>query len=130
MTRKLIWLGVLVSVLALMGGAGLGSWLETRSAGPAEFIQQAAPAEASPIKVSYSGTGTFRVPDQFPPGTYMVTAGAGDFGCYFERLRRLDNREASVISHGQANRGGYGRLIVTAKDAGVRMIGDCVWIQI
>ena len=119
----------LAGVIATLGGAYAGYRTQGRGT-PAEFVQAAEPSAASPIHVSYSGTGAFRVPGQFAPGTYMVTAGAGDFGCYWERLKAFDGRDSSVLSHGNTNRGGYGRLVVTAKDRGVRMVGDCVWVQI
>ena len=122
-------LSVTAVALCCLAGAGAGYWAQSRDT-PAAFIPAAEPSSASPVRVTYSGAGVYRVPDQFAAGTYMVTAGAGDFGCYWERLRSFDGRKASVLSSGDASRGGYGRLVVTPKDAAVRMVGDCVWVRL
>lgn len=122
-------LSITAVALCCLAGAGAGYWAQSRDV-RTEFVPAATPASAAPIRVTYSGAGVFRVPSEFAPGTYMVTAGAGDFGCYWERLRSLDNRKASVLSSGDASRGGYGRLVVTGKDLGVRMSGDCVWVRL
>lgn len=115
--------------LAMIIGALLPE-LIGRNATRTEFVPAAPTGSISPIKTTYSGTGTFRVPGQFAAGIYIVTAGAGDFGCYWERLKALDGQDASVLSHGDASRGAYGRLVVTAKDRAVRMVGDCVWVKL
>lgn len=122
-------LSITAVALSCLAGAGAAHWAESRDV-RTEFVPAATPPGAAPIHLTYSGAGVFRVPAEFPPGTYMVTAGAGDFGCYWERLRSFDNRKASVLSSGDASRGGYGRLVVTGKDLGVRMVGDCVWVRL
>jgi hypothetical protein len=120
---------VVAVVACCLAGAYGGYWAQSRDV-RTEFVPAATPASAAPVRITYSGAGVYRVPDPFAAGTYMVTAGAGDFGCYWERLRALDGRKASVLSSGDASRGGYGRLVVTAKDVAVRMVGDCVWVKL
>ncbi len=126
---KKLTLAVIAVAICSLAGAYAGYWAQSRDT-PAQFVPAATPASVAPVRITYSGAGLYRVPAQFAPGTYMVTAGAGDFGCYWERLRAFDGREASVLSHGDASRGGYGRLVVTPKDLGVRMVGDCVWVRL
>jgi hypothetical protein len=129
MSRKKVLSVVAVAVCSLAGAYG-GYWAQNHGGGGAQFVSVASPASTSPVRITYSGAGLYLVPSQFAAGTYMVTAGAGDFGCYWERLRAFDGRDASVLSHGDASRGGYGRLVVTPKDLGVRMVGDCVWVRL
>lgn len=129
MSRKKV-LSVIAVAACCLAGAGGGYWAQSHGGGGAQFIPVAAPSSTSPVRVTYSGAGLYQVPSQFAAGTYMVTAGAGDFGCYWERLKALDGRKASVLSSGDASRGGYGRLVVTAKDLAVRMVGDCVWVRL
>lgn len=120
-----VWTVIALTV-GLLGGALAGYFLSVPEP-TAGKVPDAVIVSAAPISVSYSGTGAFRVPGQLAPGTYLVTAGSGDFGCYWERVKSWDNRPQSVLSSGDAQRGGYGRLVVTAKDVGVRMVGDCTW---
>ena len=122
-------LAVVAVVACSVAGAYGGYWAQSRDT-RTEFVPAAVPASTSAVRVTYSGAGLYRVPDPFAAGTYMVTAGVGDFGCYWERLRALDGRKASVLSSGDASRGGYGRLVVTATDRAVRMVGDCVWVRL
>lgn len=118
---------IAVGLGALLLGAGLSEVLpKTKQAEAVSFV----PGATGPIRETYGGSGTFRVPEQVAPGTYMVTAGAGDFGCHWERLKAYDGKEASILSTGNASRGAYGRLVVNPKDKGVRMVGDCVWVRL
>lgn len=129
MSRRAAWLIGAAVVVGVLGGAFSGYVAQRHDPGPAVFAEPATVA-AQPIRVTYGGNGTFLVPSQVAPGTYMVTAGAGDFGCYWERLKTLSTGSGSVLSHGDASRGAYGRLVVTKADAAVRMVGDCVWVKL
>jgi hypothetical protein len=130
MNRKTGGLTVAAVVTGILGGAYGGYLLERHDPGGSQFVSVAAPASTNPVRITYSGAGLYLVPSQFAAGTYMVTAGAGDFGCYWERLKALDGRKASILSSGDASRGGYGRLVVSATDRAVRMVGDCVWVKL
>lgn len=131
MSRRRWWgLGAGGFVVALLLGALTGYYAQNHEPSKPSFVSVGAPSAEAQIHETYSGTGTFRVPAQVPAGTYMVTAGAGDFGCYWERLRALDGRKASVLSTGNASRGAYGRLVVTQHDVAVLFAGDCVWVRI
>ena len=71
--------------------------------------------------------GMWLIGSQISPGRYRASTQSG---CYWERLKALDGRKASILSSGDASRGGYGRLVVTAKDVALRMVGDCVWVKL
>jgi len=129
MNRK-TGLAIAAVVVCSLAGAGGGYWAQNHGDGRSQFVSVAAPASTSPVRVTYSGAGLYLVPSQFAAGTYMVTAGAGDFGCYWERLKAFDGRKASILSSGDASRGGYGRLVVSGTDRAVRMVGDCVWVKL
>lgn len=110
---------------------GVGAWALKPTAASAQFEQPAAtaiPERAFPgARVSYGGSGLFRVPSQVPPGSYIVAAGSGTFGCSWQRLSSDDGKPKSEIDSGAINRGGFDRFTVAPSDRFLRLFGDCTW---
>lgn len=101
---------------------------------PAAQFEQPAPTaiaeRAFPgARLSWSGSGTFQVPNQAPPGSYIVAAGNGSFGCSWVRLRADDGKPKSEIDSGTVNRGGFDRFTIGSGDRLLKLLGDCTWAE-
>lgn len=59
-------------------------------------------------------------------GTYVITATAGGFGCYWETVRNFDGDFRSIISNGNVDPGATARVNVKSSYAGLRLQNDCV----
>lgn len=119
----------------LLPGAVAGYAAHEITAKPAAQFEPAAvavaPQKAFPgARISYSGSGTFQVPGQVAPGTYMVTASGLTFGCAWERLKSVDDKPKSVIDSGAVNRGTFGQFTVSPSDKLLRLSGDCTWARL
>lgn len=122
---------VLAALLFLPVGGIIGYALPHPTASGAQFEQPtpaAAPQTAFPgARINWVGSGTFRVPAQATPGTYIVTASGLTFGCSWIRLKADDDKPKSVIDSGTVNRGGFGQFTVAASDRVLKLLGDCTW---
>lgn len=118
---------------ALVGAVGGGAAGYALKPDSAEFVQaapDAVPEKAFPgVRTSYVGSGTFQVPAQVAPGTYIVTASGLTFGCSWIRLKIDDDKPKSVIASGTVNRGGFDHFTVGRSDRVLRLLGDCMWAQ-
>lgn len=123
--RWVYWLAAIV--WALVGG--LIGWAVKPAPAAATFEQPAPTAIAERafpgMRVSYVGSGTFKVPSQVAPGDYIVTASGLTFGCAWVRLKADDGKPKSVIDSGTVNRGGFDRFTVGSGDRVLKLIGDC-----
>jgi hypothetical protein len=93
---------------------------------PAAIAERAFPG----ARINYVGSGTFQVPAQATPGTYIVAAGSSTFGCAWERLKADDDKPKSVIDSGTVNRGGFDRFTVASGDRVLKLLGDCTWARL
>jgi len=132
MARLTYWAAAAVWVLVgAVPAAAAGYALKPDDS--AQFVQaapDAVPEQAFPgVRTSYVGSGTFKVPSQVAPGTYIVTASGLTFGCSWIRLKVDDDKPKSVISSGTVNRGGFDHFTVSRSDRVLRLLGDCMWAQ-
>jgi hypothetical protein len=79
--------------------------------------------KAKPKSVEVTA-GTWSVPGEVKPGTY-VTTGVGH--CYWARLKDFDGGFESIIANANLDDGERGRLTVKASDKGLELRGDCKW---
>lgn len=130
---KTYWAAAAVWVLpGLIAGGAAGYALKpSTDAGQFEQPSPAAIAErAFPgVRINWVGSGTFQVPAQATPGTYIVTASGLTFGCSWIRLKADDDRPRSVIGSGSVSRGGFDRFTVGGADRVLRLLGDCMWAK-
>lgn len=70
------------------------------------------------------GAGTWSVPGEVKPGTYVTTA---DGPCYWARLKDFDGELTSISANGNLTDGDRGRVSVKAGDKGLELSGNCVW---
>ena len=114
----------------LVGGLGGFAVGHNASSGSAQFEQPAPTAIAERAfpgtRINYVGSGTWTVPNQVPPGAYIVAAGNGAFGCSWLRLKTDDDKPKSVIDSGTVNRGGFDRFTVARTDEVLKLLGDCI----
>lgn len=90
----------------------------------------AVPEKAFPgVRINYAGSGTFKVPSQVTPGTYIVTTSGLTFGCSWVRLKADDDKPKSEIDSGTVNRGGFDRFTVGSGDRVLKLLGDCMWAR-
>lgn len=92
---------------------------------PAAIAERAFPG----VRVNWVGSGTFQVPAQATPGTYIVTASGLTFGCSWIRLKADDDKPKSEIDSGTVNRGGFDRFTVGSGDRLLKLLGDCMWAR-
>jgi hypothetical protein len=113
----------------VVGGAAGYALRPTTHAGQFEQPALAAvPEKAFPgVRINYAGSGTFRVPSQVTPGTYIVTTSGLTFGCSWVRLKADDDKPKSEIDSGTVNRGGFDRFTVGSSDRVLKLFGDCMW---
>lgn len=132
-TPPVYWLAAAVWVIVglLVGGAGV--WALKPTVAAASFEQPAldvVPQAAFPgARISYVGSGLFRVPSQVPPGAYIVAASGKTFGCSWVRLSADDGKPKSEIDSGVANPGGFDRFTVAGSDRFLQLVGDCTWAR-
>jgi len=115
----------------VIGGAAGYELKPTARAGQFEQPALAAvPEKAFPgVRINYAGSGTFKVPSQVTPGTYIVTTSGLTFGCSWVRLKADDDKPKSVIAEGNVNRGGFDRFTVGSGDRVLKLLGDCMWAR-
>ena len=132
---KAKWLYFGFSVFwAVIGGLlGYAIYYGTHPVPEPQFqdVQAAAPENPLPgVRISYVGSGIFKVPSEFSPGTYVVTASGTTFGCFWGRLKAPDNKTTSIIDGDAVNRGGIAQFTVEGKDKAVKLVGDCTWYKL
>lgn len=128
MSGKLPYLLAGIPWVVVGGVVGFAVHRTPSSAAQFEASPLAAPAVQFPgARINYVGSGTYRVPSQVAPGTYVFTATGNTFGCTWERLKADDDKPKSIIDSGSVNRGGFGQFSVKPGDRVVKMIGDCTW---
>lgn len=101
------------------------------SGGPGQTVGEAAGKTAAAVaKAVELRSGTWKVPTEIKPGTYVTTAGTGLLGgCYWARVKSFDGEMNSLIANGLVEAGSRGRFTVKASDKGVELTGDCVWTK-
>jgi hypothetical protein len=113
---------------AALVGFAFGKNLHPATAATFDSPVAVAPQTAwAGARLSYSGSGTWHVPAQVPPGTYMVTATGNVFGCAWYRLSKDDGKPRSEIEAGSVNRGSFSVFTVASTDKLVRFRGECAW---
>lgn len=135
--RKWSWFTYMAVILgpALVGV--LIGYIGRRAQEPAsggELVQPVAlatvTAKAFPdTQLNWVGAGTFTVPAQAAPGTYILTATGNTFGCSWERLKADDGKPKSVIDSGTVTRGGFSQFTVDSGDKLLKLLGDCTWAR-
>jgi hypothetical protein len=130
---KTYWLAAAVwIVVGCVVGLAVG-WAVKPAAGAGQFEQPAPTAIAERafpgVRINYVGSGTFQVPNQVTPGTYILTASGLTFGCSWIRLKANDDKPKSVIAEGSINRGGFDRFTVGSGDRVLKLLGDCMWAR-
>lgn len=128
--KVIFWL-----VLGILLGAIPASFIGyARGGGPGTDTASFQEVTSSPgravfpgAQVNYTGSGTFKVPDQAPPGTYMLTAASNTYGCSWKRLKSLDGKLRSTIDGRLFNKSGFDTFTVARTDRYVMFIGDCTW---
>lgn len=129
------WIYLVAAAILWVPIGGVAGWAaKSGTASSAARFEQPAPAvvpqSAFPgVRVTYVGGGTFQVPAQAAPGTYIVTASGNTFGCSWLRLKADDDRQKSVIDSGTVNRGEFGQFTVSRSDRVLKLLGDCMWRQ-
>jgi hypothetical protein len=127
------WVYWVAAILWVPAGVLVG-YAVRGSDGSAQFEQvdpAAVPEKAFPgVRINYVGGGTFKVPAQVTPGTYIVTASGLTFGCAWIRLKADDDKPKSVIDSGTVNRGGFDRFTVGSGDRVLKLLGDCTWARL
>lgn len=125
------------AVWVVVGGVvGLaGGWAVKPAPAAGQFEQPAPTAIAERafpgVRINWVGSGTFQVPNQVPPGSYIVAAGStSTFGCSWIRLKADDDKPKSVIDSGTVNRGGFDRFTVGSGDRLLKLLGDCTWARL
>lgn len=123
------------AVWVVVGGVvGLaGGWAVKPAAGAGQFEQPAPTAIAERafpgVRINYVGSGTFQVPNQVTPGTYIVTASGLTFGCSWELRTADDGKPKSVTASGAVSRGETSQFTVGRSDRLLKLLGDCMWRQ-
>ena len=122
MKRKLLWgTGITAAALAIAcGGAPAADPAPDDLADP---FATTAPAKKAPGL----GDGTYTVPGEVRPGTYVTTVPADAINCYWARLRNMDGELEGIITNGNLAPGARGRFTVKATDKGVQLTGGCRW---
>lgn len=120
--------GVLI-VGGIVGDDDGARFVDSTSA-PATVTQVDTSASAVPARSAKPGysAGTWKVPSEVKPGTYVTTVPDEAFiGCYWARVRDFEGGVNSIIANDIVSPGARGRFTVKAGDAGVELTGDCVW---
>jgi len=118
------------TVVGAVPAAAAGYALKPESAQFMQAAPDAVPEKAfQGVRINYVGSGTFRIPDQVTPGTYIVTASGLTFGCSWIRRSADDDKPKSVIDSGTVNRGGFDHFTVGRGDRVLQLLGDCMWAQ-
>jgi hypothetical protein len=130
---KTYWAAAAVWTLVGAVPAAAAGYALKPSAEAGQFEQSsptAIPERAFPgVRINWVGGGTFQVPSQVTPGTYIVTASGLTFGCSWIRLKADDDKPKSVIDSGTVNRGGFDRFTVGSGDRLLKLLGDCMWAR-
>ena len=104
-----------------------------RASSAAQFDQPPLPAARVTVfpgaHINWSGAGRYTVPDQAPPGVYLVAAGKSVFGCTWMRRSADDNKPKSEIETGTFNAGASGTVTIARSDAVFELAGDCWWAK-
>lgn len=138
--RRFPWLWSIAGLLTLACGIGAVATIASPDAesaritggGGVPLSEPAAPTAVSPKparteKPGYSA-GTWKVPTEVSPGTYVATAAEDSImGCYWARLRDFDGDVNSIIANDIIAPGARGRVTIKKSDAGVEFAGECVW---
>lgn len=119
--------------IAVAVACGAGVALGNVIAGsPGEPKSQLADAGSAPAATSAAhtpkgvGDGTWRVPDEVRPGTYVTTVPEGGL-CSWERLRGFTGGAEDLIDIGVGESGTRMRVTVKKSDAGFRTTDCGTW---
>lgn len=125
--RWVYWLAAAVwMIVTLPTGYAIGHGTASTSAAFEQPAPTAIAERAFPgMRVNYVGSGTFKVPSQVAPGTYIVTASGLTFGCSWVTLTADNDKPKSVGDSGTVNRGAFGQFTVAPTDRVLKLIGDC-----
>jgi hypothetical protein len=119
-------------VVLLLGG--LAGWLiapQTEASAATFAVPVAAGAEAFPgARALHSGSGTFRVPEQAPPGDYLVTPSGSVLNCTWKLLKAKDGKPKSLIAGGSPNRGASDEVTIGPSARFLVFLGDCTWAEV
>jgi hypothetical protein len=130
---KTYWAAAAIWVIVGAVPAAAAGYALKPTAGAGQFEQPAlaaVPEKAFPgVRINYAGSGTFKVPSQVTPGTYIVTTSGLTFGCSWVRLKADDDKPKSEIDSGTVNRGGFDRFTVGSGDRVLKLLGDCMWAR-
>lgn len=133
-TPAVYWRAAAVWILPgiVLGAAGYGA-KDYFSSDAGQFEQPAPTAIAERafpgVRVTYVGSGLFRVPSQVAPGKYLITATDSTFGCTWKRLRADDEKPKSLIAGDTISRGGFDQFTVAASDKLLSLDGNCTWAR-
>jgi hypothetical protein len=135
--RALVALAAVGAVIALAVPSGQGAQTGKAAAqaaqGTAAALTAGRPAPATPAAVRPTpapttvGPGTWAVPAEVHPGTYITTAPAH---CYWARLSSTDGELASIIANENLPPGARGRITIKKTDAAIKLDGPCIWQRI
>jgi hypothetical protein len=124
-------------VLALLAAVVLAAFAGYRFAPRAEAsagaftVPAAVGVEAFPgARVIRSGSGTFRVPEQAPPGDYLVTPSGSVLNCTWKLLTKNDDKPKSLIAAGAPNRGASDEVLIGPSARFLVLLGDCTWSEV
>jgi hypothetical protein len=116
--------GVVVAALHPGAGKPTADPTTVTTSVPAAAGTTPAKVTAKPTPATYAD-GTWKVGTEIKAGTYTTTA--GDFGCYWARLKNFDGDFSSIITNGNLDSGAHGRLTVKSTDKGLELSGGCQW---
>jgi hypothetical protein len=120
---------ILLPLLGALAGHYLAPASEPSTATFA--VPTAAGAEAFPgTRTMHSGRGTFRVPEQAPPGDYLITPSGSVLNCTWKVLKARDGKPKSLIAGGSPNRGASDEVTIGPSARFVVFLGDCTWAEV
>lgn len=86
-------------------------------------------AVAEPVRVAAFEAGDYAIGNEnvpgesLKPGTYRVTA--GEYGCYWARVKSFDGELGSIITNGNIDGGRTATIVVKKTDKGLQLQNDC-----
>jgi len=128
--RMTLWLASLLGMIAMGVGLVAGWQIHgepaTKAATPAPAVTVTVPVELPGMTMMRQGAGTYRVPQQVPPGVYAVGARSRVTDCWWSRRLDLGTSGKSIIASGQIKRDDRDLLLVVQRgDRYLRLLGDC-----
>lgn len=106
---------------SVVGTAGASAAVEAAPAAK-PVAPKATKVAPKPVELT---SGTWAVPSEVKPGTYVTTVEG--FHCYWARLSGLDGDLGDIRADENLWEGDRGRITVRASDKGLKLTGDCVW---